>query len=79
MLIFILKEDMVWKLRTSFTGALLRAESKEVAVLGIEFGVICPASPLFKGLAGIHSSLVCKRGGKGQPLQIFSITFSFHH
>ena len=72
---------MVWKLRASFTGALLRAESEEVTVFDIQFGMISPAIVLLKGLAGIHSSSVGKKERREIPvfLQIFSISFSFHH
>lgn len=67
---------MVWKLRTSFTGALLRTENKKVAVFSI--GMICPVSPLFKGFAGILSFWwAYMRDRKGQSLHIFPIAFFF--
>lgn len=67
---------MVWKPRTSFTGALLRTENKKVAVFSI--GMICPVSPLFRGFAGILSFWwACMRGRKGQSLHIFPIAFFF--
>lgn len=38
--------------------------SVNMAMLGIYFGVICPANYLYKMLARIHSSLVGKKKGK---------------